>query len=49
LVILCFENVSRSECCHRTWFADWIRDRLEIEVTELDECPLTATPTLFNV
>jgi hypothetical protein len=37
LVLLCFEDVRRLDnWCHRTILGAWLRDRLDIEVPELD-------------
>jgi len=35
LVLLCYENVHRGECCHRRWLAEWFWSRWQIEIPEL--------------
>lgn len=35
LVVLCFEDVHAGQSCHRTWFAEWMADRLGIAVEEV--------------
>lgn len=34
-VLLCFEDVTKGELCHRRVFADWWEDKTGIEVSEL--------------